>query len=103
MSMQIIGKIIKVMPMESGVSKQGNPWSKQQYLLETLERYPKQVCFEVMSDNIARFNLQEEQVVTVDVDLSSREYNGKYYTTVSAWKVSSPQHTAQASTAAPQM
>lgn len=97
--MQIIGKIIKVMPEEGGVSKQGNHWNKQQYLLETLDRYPKQICFEVMGDNIAKFNIQEGQILAVDVDLSSREYNQRYYTTVSAWRVSAPNDTTATSPA----
>lgn len=91
--MQIIGKIIKVLPLANGISKSGNAWQKQEYLLETQERFPKQICFEVMGDNIAKFNIQLGQILTVDVDLSSREYNGRYYTSVSAWRVSNSNNT----------
>ena len=39
-------------------------------------------------DKIGEFNLQQGKNVEVSVDLESREYNGRWYTDVKAWKVS---------------
>ena len=39
-------------------------------------------------DKIGEFNLQQGENVEVSVDLESREYNGRWYTDVKAWKVS---------------
>lgn len=87
--MSIQGKIVYVGPLLSGVSKsKGTPWQKQEFALETIGQYPKKVAFSVMNDRIAQANLQMGQMVTIDVDLSSREYNGKWYTEVSAYKIS---------------
>lgn len=87
--MQLTGKIIKMMPIESGISPTGKAWRKRVFLMETLDRYPKQVCFEVKNYNIDKFAaVMVGSVVTVDIELQSWEWNYRYYTTVTAWKVS---------------
>ena len=45
--MEITGKIIQVLPEVGGVSKAGNEWKKQEYVLETHDQYPKKVCFQI--------------------------------------------------------
>lgn len=59
----------------------------QEYILETLGEYPKKVCFEVFGDNVAKYPLQVGQEVTAFIDIESREFNGRWYTSVRAWKV----------------
>ena len=39
--MEIKGKIIHVLPLQEGVSKAGNAWKKQEYVLETYDQYPQ--------------------------------------------------------------
>ena len=48
-------------------------------------------------DKIDQFNLQQGEAVEVSVDLESREYNGRWYTDVKAWKVSRPGSDADSS------
>jgi hypothetical protein len=43
--MQITGKLIKVLPLQSGISKTGSEWKKQDFVIETEGAYPKTVCF----------------------------------------------------------
>lgn len=86
--MELIGKIVQVLPLQSGISKAGNPWQKQEYILETLgTQYPRKVCFELFGDNVNKFPLQVGQEVTVSIDVESREFNGRWYTSVRAWNV----------------
>ena len=85
--MEINGKIIELLPEKSGESANG-PWRKQEYILETDSNYPKKICFMAWGDKIGEFNLQQGENVEVSVDLESREYNGRWYTDVKAWKVS---------------
>lgn len=86
--MELIGKIVQVLPLQEGVSKAGNPWKKQEYILETLgTQYPRKVCFELFGDNVNKFPLQVGQEVTVSIDVESREFNGRWYTSVRAWNV----------------
>jgi len=84
--MNIKGKIIQVMDEQSGESAKG-PWRKQEYVLETEGQYPKKVCFIVWGDKIDEWAMQEGHAVDVGIDLESREYNGRWYTDVKAWKV----------------
>ena len=86
--MELIGKIIQVLPLQEGVSKAGNAWKKQEYILETLgTQYPRKVCFNLFGDNVDKFPMQVGQDVTVSIDIESREFNGRWYTDVRAWNV----------------
>lgn len=87
--MEIQGKIIQIMPLQSGVGKaSGKEWKKQDYILETLDaQYPKKICFNLWGDNIDRIALQVGEDVTVQIDVESREFNGRWYTEVRAWRV----------------
>ena len=86
--MEITGKIIAVLPERGGVSKTGNEWKMQEYVLETHEQYPRKICFNVFgSDKIAQFNIQVGEEITVSFDINAREYNGRWYNDIRAWKV----------------
>ena len=84
--MELNGKIIELLPEKSGESAKG-PWRKQEYILETDGQYPKKVCFMAWSDKIDEFAIKEGENLVVSIDLESREYNGRWYTDVKAWKV----------------
>lgn len=86
--MEITGKIIAVLPERGGVSKTGNEWKTQEYVLETHEQYPRKICFNVFgADKIAQFNIQVGEEMTVSFDINAREYNGRWYNDIRAWKV----------------
>ena len=86
--MELIGKTVQVLPLQSGTSKAGNSWQKQEYILETLgTQYQRKVCFNLFGDNVNKFPLQVGQEVTVSIDVESREFNGRWYTDVRAWNV----------------
>lgn len=98
--MEITGKIIQVLPEVGGVSKAGNEWKKQEYVLETHDQYPKKVCFHIFgADKIAQAAIQPGEELTVSFDIDSREYQGRWFTSINAWKVDRPM--AAASQAAP--
>lgn len=86
--MEITGKIIAVLPEQGGTSKTGNEWKKQEYVIETHEQYPKKVCFQLFgADRIAQAAIQPGEDLTVSFDIESREYNGRWFTNINAWKV----------------
>ena len=65
--MEITGKIIAVLPAQSGTSKAGNEWKKQEYVLETHDQYPKKVCFQIFgADRIEQAAIQPGEELTVD-------------------------------------
>lgn len=100
--MEIIGKIIQVLPLQEGTSKTGNPWKVQSYVLETQEQYPRKVCFEVFGEDRIRNNsCALGDMVTVSFDIESREFNGRWYTSIRAWRVQQGAVTTDAPAAAP--
>ena len=84
--MELAGKITHVLPEKSGNSARG-AWRKQEYVIEIPGDYPKQVCFMVWGDKIDQLKIREGEELTVHFDLESREYNGRWYTDVKAWRV----------------
>jgi len=84
--MEITGKIIAVLPIATGQGKNGT-WRSQDYVLETADQYPKKVCFNLFGDKIDQFPLAIDETVNVSFDIESREYNGRWYTSIRAWKI----------------
>ena len=100
--MEVVGKIIQVLPMQEGVGRNGNPWKLQGYVLETIENYPRKVHFEVFGEDRIKNNPCEiDQIVTVSFDIESREFNGRWYTSIRAWKIQQGDMTQAAAPAAP--
>lgn len=66
-------------------------------MIETHDQYPKKCCFRVFGeDKINQFNIQQGEELTVSVDIDAREYKGRWFNDVNAWRVdrSSPQQDA---------
>ena len=89
MSLEIEGKIIRKLNVQTGVSQRGN-WSKQEFIIEYQEgSYPSQACFNVWGEDkvkdLERFQIGDS--VKVSFNVSSREYNGRWYTDLRAWRI----------------
>lgn len=87
--MELIGKAIAALPVKSGVSQRtGEQWQSREYVIETQEQYPKRMCFEVFGiDKLKEFNIRNNDLIKVHFDITAREYNGKWYNSIRAWKV----------------
>lgn len=94
--MEVVGKVIQVLPIQEGVGRNGNPWKLQGYVLETIENYPRKVHFEVFGEDKIKNNPCDiDQIVTVSFDIESREFNGRWYTSIRAWKIQQGDMTQQ--------
>ena len=89
MDIQLIGTIVRVLPMQSGTKRDGGEWQKQDYLLSVEgERYDNKVCFQIFgAEKIARIGLKENERVRVHLEIRANEYNGKFYNSIDCWKV----------------
>ncbi len=87
--MELTGKVIAVLEARGGISKaSGNPWKMQDYVIETNEQYPRRMCFNVWGEQkINDFNIQEGQFYTVSVDIDCREWQGRWFNDIRAWRV----------------
>ena len=84
--MDIKGKIIQKMDPVGGVSKAGNQWKKQEYVMETLDSYPKKVKFDFFGDRADQYPLEVGDIITLSYDIESREFNGRWYTDIRGFK-----------------
>lgn len=84
--MEIKGTVIEVLPLEQGVSQSGKDWKKQMVVVETPGQYPKQVALTLFGKALD-FCPGIGAVVTAEVDLESRTYNGRWYTEAKCWKM----------------
>ncbi|HZH71080.1 MAG TPA: DUF3127 domain-containing protein [Mariniphaga sp.] len=88
MSLKIKGTIQQILNVESGVSRAGNEWKKQEFVLETTEQFAKKVCFTLFNDKLSLIdNINTGDEVEVSFNLESREFNGKWYHNINAWKI----------------
>jgi len=98
--METTGRIIAILEERGGIAKStGKSWKVAQYVLETIENYPKRMVFEVFGeDKITLFNIKEGEELTVSFDVDAREYQGKWYNQIRAWKVERTQNNPQPNT-----
>ncbi len=101
--MDFEGKVVEIFPARSGVSKaSNNNWTSQDVLFEVLPQtqYPRRilVSFFNKADEVARLSVGGE--FTVSIDINAREYNGRWYNDIRAWRVQ-PKQAAQPQQAAP--
>ncbi len=89
MALELEGRIARKLNVQTGTSARG-PWAKQEFIFEYQEgSFPTQICMNVWGDEKVK-DLEKYQVgdkVKVSVNLSSREYNGRWYTDVRAWRI----------------
>lgn len=84
--MEVTGKIIVALPEQSGTSRNGNAWKKREYVLETQETYPRKIFFDFFGDRADQFPLNIGDTIKLSFDIESREYNGRWYTSIRGWK-----------------
>ena len=85
--MKIIGKLVQKLDVETGVSKSGKNWEKQSILIEQSgTEYNKAVAVSFFGDKIKQIrDIEEGSEVSVSINLSSREFKGKYYHNIDGW------------------
>lgn len=99
MSLTITGKIVNILSVESGTSKSGKEWKKQAFVLDTGAQFNPLVCFSLFGDD--KINMMRDfgagQEVEVAFNISSREFNGRWYHNIDAWKITAAGQQASAS------
>ena len=84
--MEIIGKVVRLGTLTEGTSARG-PWRKQELIIETEEQYPRTVCLICWTNQIEEIQkFAPGQTIKAQIEISSREFNGKWYTDVRVWR-----------------
>ncbi len=87
MSLEIKGKLIQVLEEQKGESTRG-PWIKQEFVIETEDQFPKQICLAAWNERataVKGFSMGDRLKIAFDIE--SREYRGKWYTNLKAWSI----------------
>ena len=88
MALSVKGRIDQILQAQNGVSKAGKEWNKQEFVIETDEQFPRKVCFTLFGDKTSLIDgIQNGEEVEVSFNLESREYNGRWFHNINAWKI----------------
>ena len=102
LKLEIKGKITKILTVEKGTAKSGKDFVKQNFVIDTGEKFNPEVCFQMFGEekcnNLTKFNKEGDEVV-VSFNVSSREFNNKYYHNLDAWLIKKAEATAEVTTA----
>ena len=94
MSYQLTGTI----KMIGDVQTFASGFSKRDFVVITEERFPQEIKLECLKEKASLLDsLAEGQRVTVHFDIGGREYNGRHFVNLNAWKI----ETADADGSAP--
>jgi hypothetical protein len=87
--LSIKGSLIKKNEVENIEGKDGKKWIKQTFLLKTSAEYNNQICFQLFGEEKIKLleSYQLGDAIEVFFNVSSREYNGRYYHNIDAWKI----------------
>ena len=78
--MEVTGKLVKKLELETGTSKAGKEWQKQSIVIDTGNDFNNEVCVSAFGDKLKQINkLEIGMEVSVLCNVYSREYNGRYF------------------------
>lgn len=88
MENSIIVQIEKILEKQTFTSsKTGNVYEKFFFVGKTQAQYPKTIAFSVMGkEKFEKLGIVVGKSYNVSFDVESREWNGKYFTDITAWK-----------------
>lgn len=88
MAIDIKCRLAGKLQVQNGNSARG-AWCKQDFIVETIETYPRKICMNVWGEDkvaeLSGYNIGEN--LTISVNIESREFNGRWYTDVRAWRI----------------
>jgi hypothetical protein len=89
MGLEVSGKVFRILNEQKGTSAGGKDWVKQDFVIETEDQYPKKIAITAMGDKIVPSvkGLKLGQLVTVHINIESREYQDKWFSNVNAWRI----------------
>ena len=84
--MEFEGVVYKILPPTSGTSARGE-WKRQDVVFELPQEFSRKICVTFFNKDSEVAQLHEGMACMVSVNVESREFNGRWYTDVKAWRV----------------
>lgn len=92
MNLELTGKIVGVLESKDGTTKEGKRWERKEYILETDEQHPKKMRFMVFNTEEKTLpSLENGDTAKISFEIDCREYQGKWYNEIKAWKIEKAQ------------
>lgn len=86
--MEIQAILKEILPKRSGTSASGRTWEQQSIVVETEGQYPKHACLDCKGKVMEYLaNLQVGTKYQFHFDIDAREWQGKYFNTITCWKI----------------
>ena len=89
MAFEVQAKILRLLPEQKGVSSKGE-WVKNGFIVETQSDYPRKMQFDVLgTERWSKMSpyVQVGRIVKVSFDIESREWNNRWFTSLTAFSV----------------
>lgn len=88
MSFKVKGRVTDILQLQTGSSARGE-WKKLDFVLEVPDdQFPKKICFTLFNDKTEMIKESDKnREVEVTFNLEGREYNGKWYHNVNAFRI----------------
>ena len=87
MALELVGKLVKTLPEVTGQGKNGT-WQKQEFVVETMDQFPKKVCVSLWGDKVNDLKQYAPgDMLKLSLNLESREYNERWYTEARVWRI----------------
>lgn len=85
--MDFEGTVVTVLPVVKGTNARGE-WIKQEVIFEQPGEFNRKICVGFWGDKAAEAGtLRPGEVVNISANVESREFNGRWYTDVRAWRM----------------
>ncbi len=89
-SADVVGVLTQKLPTQSGTSAKGNAWERTDIILslDSNGNFPINLCIELFGEraHIAD-NIPLNSRVRVGINLSSREFNGRWFSSIRGWRI----------------
>ena len=88
--MELKGRIESKLKAETGTSKAGKEWTKQTVIINNGDQYNPNTAISFFGDDKVKMleNFKEGVEVVIGVNISSKEFNGRWFNQIDGWKIS---------------
>jgi len=89
MAVEVQGKLVNILNPVTGEGRNG-AWTKQEFILETFEQYPKKICISAWGekiDQLKRFRIGDDVKASINIESRPSATGDRWFTEIRAWKL----------------
>ncbi len=89
MAVEVQGKLVSILNAVTGEGRNG-AWTKQEFIIETFEQYPKKICISAWGekiDQLKRFRIGDDVKASINIESRQSANGDRWFTEIRAWKL----------------